>query len=188
MGRCIVKTCETKKEEIPMNDLVIFQKMIAAEAGELIGEDRGQVFASGVIAGLKLVKSSAKRWVNDESEPLPEGEHQAADGTNGEDIEDDKPLELDEAKKFHNVENAYTIEIIERVLNTFLPEKQKQVLQLLIDRQPERDRLYEETEREVGATDKLLDIIKEWPTEKVESLGRLLSSEEFTEKLQLQVA
>ena len=100
-------------------------------------------------------------------------------------IEDDKPLELDEAKKFHYAEIAYTVEAIEQILNGFLPVKQKQVLQVVMGRQPERDALAEKENRRQEATDKLHETLDTWPTEEIEILSGVVEKAESAKQLQL---
>jgi hypothetical protein len=178
-----VKPTETKNTEIPINDLETFQKTIAAEAGELIGEDGGMAFASGVLAGLSLMKSKAKRWAEDESEPLPEGEHHAAEETNGDDIDlATAELELDErAADYFRL----SVEDIEKSIDAFTPKWQHKLLQVIVNRQSERDAQAEKEIRRQEATDRLHKTIDKWSTEEIEILDGVIEKAARIDQIQL---
>ncbi len=100
-------------------------------------------------------------------------------------IEEDEPLELDETKKWPYADIAVSVGAIERVLEGYQPEKQKHIMQVVVDRQPERDAQTEKEIRRQEATDKLHETLDTWPTEEIEILSGVVEKAESAKQLQL---
>jgi len=137
-----------------------FAGSLIGNVRKVLGDENSIVFVSGVLAGIELLKNKARSW---SEEKIEEPGNQA-----------EKSMD-------------FAVKFIEDYLNGFQPDFQKAVLKVVMERQPERDALAAEENRRQEATDGLHEIIDNWPTEKVESLGRLLEDESLEEKL-LQVA
>jgi len=175
-GRCIVESVETQntvvteKEQREIIEKVqnitdgvteLSAAMIAqdAQSRQILKSvegllDKPQILSEDFVRQLKVVRDIyAERVV-----PLGLG--------NKEEAEEQADSVYDESK--------YTVERIENILNMYGPDYQRQVLKILVDGQPMRDRQHEEQEREQAATNKLLDAVSGWSTESVELLNSLL--------------
>jgi hypothetical protein len=168
-SRCVVITKETENMLERTGELIRGMKVAESELTFAI-----QSFRGASLAAVNMMLAGGELFDTDFEE------------TNGGDI--DKAiaeLGLDKrAAEYFRI----SVEQVENSIASFKPTFQHKLLQVVMGRQSQRDALAAEENRRQEATGGLHETIDAWPTEKVESLSRLLASEEFTKKLHLQVA
>lgn len=169
------------ESETVEKDAVRFYSEVAELTREIFGEDKSPAFASGVLAGMELEKNRLKRWAADESEPLPEGEHQAVDESEADEVieeavaeaETTKGRDITETKEFKAfVESG--VEAIEKVIDGWHPSLQERVLAILLDEQPQRRAEHEAEMARDDAQGDLIDLIGEAPYSVQAKLYRML--------------